>query len=53
METDILPLIEFDCSDINNYRPIALVAMALNIFELIIRERMVAYLDTSSNQLGF
>ena len=56
METAIVPLIKNksgDCSDVNNYRPIALVTVVSKIFELIILERIEAFLYTSPNQFGF
>ena len=40
-------------SDVNNYKPIALVTVASKIFEIILFELMESYLDTTDNQFGF
>ena len=56
MKTITIPLVKNksgDKSDINNYRPIALVTVASKIFEIILLELMQSYLDTTDNQFGF
>ena len=40
-------------SDVNNYRPIALVTVASKIFEIILLELMESYLESTDNQFGF
>ena len=42
-----------DCSDVNNYRPIAIVTIMSKIFELVLFEYLEKYLQTSANQFGF
>ena len=39
-------------SDVNNYRPIALVSVASKIFEIVLLELKESYLDTTDNQFG-
>ena len=56
MKTIIIPLIKNksgDTSNVNNYRPIVLVTVALKIFEIILLELLTPYLNTTDNQFGF
>ena len=56
MKTIIIPLIKNksgDTSNVNNYRPIALVTVASKIFEIILLEMLTPYLNTTDNQFGF
>ena len=56
MKTIIIPLVKNksgDLSDVNNYRPIALVTVVSNNFENILLELMEPYLSTTDNQFGF
>ena len=56
MKTTIIPLVKNkagDCSDVNNYRPIAIVTIMSKIFELVLFEYLEKYLQTSANQFGF
>ena len=56
MKTVIVPLVKNkagDLSDVNNYRPIALVTVASKLFEVILLDFMEDYLHTSRNQFGF
>ena len=56
MKTIIIPLIKDksgDTSNVNNYRPIALVTVTSNIFEIILLELFTPYLNTTDNQFGF
>jgi hypothetical protein len=56
MKTIIIPLIKNksgDTSNVNNYRPIALVTVASKIFEIILLELLTPYLNTTDNQFGF
>ena len=56
MKTVIVPLVKNktgDTSDVNNYRPIALVTIASKIFENIMLEILQPYLYTCDNQFGF
>ncbi len=56
MNTIIVPLVKNktgDTSDVNNYRPIALVTVASKIFENVILEILQPYLYTCHNQFGF
>ena len=39
--------------DVNNYRPIALVASCLKFFVLILFDFIDVYLQTTENQFGF
>ena len=55
MKTTIVPIIKSktgNCSDKNNYRPIALVTACFKIFELCLLKIIELYLDTPDNQLG-
>ena len=42
-----------DSSDVNNYRPIALVTIASTIFEIIMLDVIEAFILTCDNQFGF
>ena len=42
-----------DTSNVNNYRPIALVTVASKILEIILLEMLTPYLNTTDNQFGF
>ena len=56
MKTIIIPLVKNksgDLSDVNNYRPIALVTVVSKFFENILLELMEPYLSTTDNQFGF
>ena len=56
MKTIIILLVKNksgDTSDVNNYRPIALVTVTFKIFEIILLEPIESYLDTTENQVGF
>ena len=56
MKTIIITLIKNksgDTSNVNNYRPIALVTVATIIFEIILLELLTPYLSTTDNQFGF
>ena len=56
MKTIIIPLIKNkseDTSNVNNYRPIALVTIASTIFEIILLELLTPYLNATDNQFGF
>ena len=56
MKTAIVPIIKNktgDASDKNNYRPIALVTAASNIFELCLSIILEDYLVTHDQQFGF
>ena len=56
MKTIIIPLIKNksgDTSNVNKYRPIALVTVASKIFEIILLEMLTPYLNTTDNQFGF
>ena len=56
MKTIIIPLIKNksgDTSNVNNYRPIALVTVASKILEIILLEMLTPYLNTTDNQFGF
>ena len=56
MKTSIIPLIKNksgDTSNVNNYRPIALVTVASKILEIILLEMLTPYLNTTDNQFGF
>ena len=56
MKTIIIPLIKNksgDTSNVNNYRPIALVTVASKILEMILLEMLTPYLNTTDNQFGF
>ena len=56
MKTAIVPIIKNktgDTSDKNNYRPIALVTAASNIFELCLSVILEDYLFTHDQQFGF
>ena len=53
MKTANVPIIKNKTgytSDKNNYRPIALVSAASNLFEICIREILETYLITHDNQ---
>ena len=53
----IIPLVKkkksCDTSDVNNYRPVALVTVAFKIFEIILLSLIESYLDTTDNQYRF
>ena len=54
MKTIIIPLIKNksgDTSNVNNYRPIALVTVASKILEIILLEMLTPYLNTTDNHL--
>ena len=56
MKTIIIPLVKNkygDLSDVNNYRPIALVTVVSKKNENILLELMEPYLSTTDNQFGF
>ena len=56
MKTIIVPLVNNktgDISDVNNYRPIALVTVTSKIFENILLDLLHPYLYTCDNQFGF
>ena len=56
MKTIIIPLIKNksgDTSNVNNYRPIALVTVASKIFEIILLEMLTPYFNTTDNRFGF
>ena len=56
MKTIIVPLVKNktgDISDVNNYRPIALVTVTSKIFENILLDLLHPYLYTCDNQFGF
>ena len=56
MKTIVIPLIKNksgDTSNVNNYRPIALVTVASKIFEIILLGLLTPYLNTTDNQFGF
>ena len=56
MKTIIIPLItnkSGDTSNVNNYRPIALVTVASKILEIILLELLTPYLNTTDNQFAF
>ena len=56
MKAVIIPLIKNkseDTSNVNNYRPIALVTVASKGFEIILLELLTPYLNTTDNQYGF
>ena len=56
MKTIIISLVKNksgDTSDVNNYRPIALVMVASKIFEIVLLELMKSYLDITDNSFGF
>ena len=56
MKTIIILLINNksgDTSNVNNYRPIALVTVASKIFEIILLEMLTPYLNLTDNQIGF
>ena len=55
MKTIVIPLIKNksgDTSNVNNYRPIALVTVASKIFEIILLGLLTPYLNTTDNQFG-
>ena len=56
MKTIIVPIAKNkngDSSDVNNYRPIALVTIASKIFEVVLLNFLEPYLLTRDNQFGF
>ena len=56
MKTIIIPLIKNksgNTSNVNNYRPIALVTVASKILEIILLEMLTQYFNTTDNQFGF
>ncbi len=56
METVIVPLVKNktgDITDVNNYRPIALVTVASKIFEIVLLDLLEPFLSTCDNQFGF
>ena len=42
-----------DTNNVNNYRTIALVAVASNLFEIILLDLLTPYMITTDNQFGF
>ena len=56
MNTIIVPLVKNktgDTSDVNNYRPIALVTIASKIFENVLLDILQPFMRTCDNQFGF
>jgi hypothetical protein len=56
MKTIIIPLVKDktgDISEVNNYRPIALVTATSKVFECILLDKLQQYLESSDNQFGF
>ena len=56
MKTVIIPLVKnksSDMSNVNNYRPIAIVTVASKIFEIILLDLLIPYMDTANNKFGF
>ena len=56
MQSILVPVIKNksgDSNDVNNYRPIALVTIALKIFEMILLDVMEPFIVTCDNQFGF
>ena len=56
MQSILVPVINNtsgDSNDVNNYRPIALVTIASNIFETILLDVMEPFIVTCDNQFGF
>ena len=56
MQSILVPVIKNksgDSNDVNNYRPIALVTIASNIFETILLDVMEPFIVTCDNQFGF
>ena len=56
MSTTIIPLIKNkagDSSDVNNFRPIALVTIFSKIFETILLDILDVFLHTNHHQFGF
>ena len=56
MKTLIVPLVKNktgDTSDVNNYRPIALVTVSSKIFENVLLDFLEPFLYTCDNQFGF
>ena len=56
MKTIIVPLVKNkngDSSDVNNYRPIALVTIASKIFEIVLLHFLEPYWLTRDHQFGF
>ena len=56
MQSAIVPILknrQGDTSDINNYRPIAIVTAISKMFELCLMKLMESYLVTRDNQFGF
>ena len=56
MQSILVPLIKNkagDSSDVNNYRPIALVTIASKVFEIIVLDVIEPFIATCDNQFGF
>ncbi len=56
MQSILVPLIKNksgDSSDVNKYRPIALVAIASKMFEMIVLDAIEPFIATCANQFGF
>ena len=56
MQSILVPVIKNksgDSNDVNNYRPIALVTIASNFFEMILLDVMESFIVTCDNQFGF
>ena len=56
MQSILVPVIKNkseDSNDVNNYRPIALVTIASNIFEMILLDVIEPIIVTCDNQFGF
>ena len=56
IQSILVPLIKNkagDSSDVNNYRPIALVTIASKLFEIIVLDVIEPFIATCDNQFGF
>ena len=56
MQSILVPLLKNnagDSSDVNNYRPIALVTVASKFFEIIVLDVIEPFIATCDNQFGF
>ena len=56
MQSILVPVIKnksIDSHDVNNYRPIALVTIASNFFEMIVLDAIEPFIVTCDNQFGF
>ena len=56
MQSILVPVVKNksgDSSDVNNYRPIALVTIASNNFEMLVLDFMEPFIVTCDNQFGF